>query len=856
MGLPPAPIVEGEAEAEAENPVVETTLFVPGVTPPAEGESKAARGAPQQNVLDDDDALAAQDETTKAMVKALNKGSSKVDKDNLLEYVQTVEMQKQVFLQLPFSVLYFASFIVMVFGHLSIYNSGMVQRQHRSMLAGTTYEGVQFTSGHKDIEDIDTKEDIYTFLKEVVAPMYIQPYGPEDPYRNLRYNQLVGGVLIQQMRRNRVVCGTQNPLMSSFECYPWYSESRMCYDYTPLTGWWCPDSHRLHEERGRGGCLPCWERIQVVPEKDEEGTARRLDYVQEGGGSGGHMKGVNPPSPDNTFTVYLNEYEGIDRAIEKLDMMQDHGWIDFRTSWVGIKFLVLNPDLGMFVHVLVSVYIAPSGIFLPHITMQSFQPMFFMDTWVMVWDIVWLLMLIWFTIRVILGFVKAGKERTIGAFLRNGWTWVDIFCVLGGYVLMMTYLALFGGLSLVKDKAMDVRVNDPLQPNVSSYEYPFAGRSYEDYVMALHWEASDLSYNFMWGKILLCWYTVMIAVKFFQCFSAQPKLAVVTNTLVQAGTDVAHFLIVFIVIFFAFVISGMFMYGRRMWEFSSFTQSSITCFLMCLGEFDMNEYMEDMQYTGFLWFFLFQVLLILLMLNMLMAIIMDVYTEVKADAASATAIWDQGVEVIQDTIGRLRGKKAGSASIISHISELQTKSGQVDEKDLIEHVGSAMSEKQAKSIIAGTKHMEQMAVDKGVSMSDAMKMIGFVKIACTKIEKKLDEVIKEERNDLDDLRALYDPLAAGVDIDCLNQGPPEPEEYNDGVGMSVRDGMKRLDFLETRLSKVEEFLQEAVQYTNFRGKDLRNHLLVIEDLLRSKRDTMPVNIQHFEEQPPTLLSNR
>eukprot|EP00929_Paragymnodinium_shiwhaense_P016744 TRINITY_DN12537_c0_g1_i1.p1 TRINITY_DN12537_c0_g1~~TRINITY_DN12537_c0_g1_i1.p1 ORF type:complete len:869 (+),score=205.13 TRINITY_DN12537_c0_g1_i1:156-2762(+) len=825
------------------------------------------------DLLDDDEAMDDEDETTRKLAKHNRKGKTKVDKESLLDYVEAQEHQKQIFLQLPFSVLYFACFIVMVFGHLSIYSSAMVQREHRSMLAGTTYEGVAFTSGHKDIEDIDTKEDIYTFLKEVVVPMYIQPYGPNDPYRNLRYNQLIGGILLQQLRRDRVDCteehpnigpfeeGTEsNPILKGFECYPFDSESRDCFGPDPLTldgvTGWCPDTKKDKEKVVR--------RLSGM-NATEATAGRRLDYVQQGGGSGGYKKGNTAPSPENTFTVYLNEYEGVTRNLKKVQILQDNGWIDFHTAWVGVKFLVFNPDLGMFVHVVVSIYIPPSGIFLPHIAMQSFQPMFFMDSWVIVWDLVWSSMLLWFTIRVILGIAKAARHRQMGGWFTNGWNWIDICCCVGGYTLLLTYLFLFSGLNVVKDKAMDVRMNDPLAARMEgATDAEFAEKvfMYEDLVSSMHWEASSLSSNFMNGKMLLCWYTVMIAVKFLQCFSAQPKLAVVTNTLKEAGTDVGHFLIVFLAIYFAFAISGMFMFGRRMWEFSSFTQSCISCFLMCLGEFDMSEYTTDMQYTGFIWFFLFQVLLILLMMNMLMAIIMDQYTEVKANASSAVPIWAQGWEVFHDSISKITGHAAGSANIVKKLAELETKSGQVDELDLITHVGSTMSHEQARYLIAETQRREEDEFQKGFSMSDAMKMIGYIKIACGKIESRLGEVLAEERADLMDLQALYDPIAAGEAIDCADTGPPEPVEYDDGVGMSVREGDGRLDWFEDRLDKVDDFLQEAAQYATFRGKDLRNRLMLVEELMRSKRGGVAAptataaTVPEVEQNEPTALADR
>merc|ERR1719473_126752 len=103
--------------------------------------------------------------------------------------------------------------------HESVSNSGLVQREMRSMLEGTTYEGVAYTSGHKDMGDIDTKEDVYNYLREAVLPLFINSLSAprEDLHRSLRYNMVIGGVVLQQVRRKQVKCNTEYPNLGPFK---------------------------------------------------------------------------------------------------------------------------------------------------------------------------------------------------------------------------------------------------------------------------------------------------------------------------------------------------------------------------------------------------------------------------------------------------------------------------------------------------------------------------------------------------------------------------------------------------------------------------------------------------------------
>ena len=52
---------------------------------------------------------------------------------------------------------------------------------------------------------------------------------------------------------------------------------------------------------------------------------------------------------------------------------------------------------------------------------------------------------------------------------------------------------------------------------------------------------------------------------------------------------------------------------------------------------------------------------------------------------------------------------------------------------------------------------------------------------------------------------------------------------------------------------MEEFMNEAMCYTVYRGKEMRNRLAVIEDLLRGQRDAMAMQADRdVWENPPSL----
>merc|ERR1719247_2518521 len=95
----------------------------------------------------------------------------------------------------------------------------MLQREVRDMLSGTSFEGVQYTCGHKTLEDIDVPLDFWNYMKEAVLPLFINPLEvpAKDRHRVLRTNQIVGGVVLQQVRRRAVACHDEYKKLGPFK---------------------------------------------------------------------------------------------------------------------------------------------------------------------------------------------------------------------------------------------------------------------------------------------------------------------------------------------------------------------------------------------------------------------------------------------------------------------------------------------------------------------------------------------------------------------------------------------------------------------------------------------------------------
>jgi len=130
----------------------------------------------------------------------------------------------------------------------------------------------------------------------------------------------------------------------------------------------------------------------------------------------------------------------------------------------------------------------------------------------------------------------------------------------------------------------------------------------------------------------------------------------VTRTLVVTGVDLMHFLLVFFSIFVTLAISGLVLFGRRLESFTTFPRAINTVFRLMLGDFDWDGIRSVGRMEGAIWLFLALSIMNLLLLNMVLAIVMDGYSEVKKGSLSADTLIQEIHQTFTRWLGVRRGK--------------------------------------------------------------------------------------------------------------------------------------------------------------------------------------------------------
>lgn len=124
-------------------------------------------------------------------------------------------------------------------------------------------------------------------------------------------------------------------------------------------------------------------------------------------------------------------------------------------------------------------------------------------------------------------------------------------------------------------------------------------------------------------QLALFWYTTILTFRFLKNFLTQQKLATLQVTLAYSFYDICHFMLIYITLLANFVLGGRILFGATLPEWSSFTRSVGSTIRMLMGHYEFEQMYEIAPVSTSIWFWLFLMVMMFVLSNMLLAIIHD-----------------------------------------------------------------------------------------------------------------------------------------------------------------------------------------------------------------------------------------
>mmetsp|Transcript_35493 Transcript_35493/g.93707 ORF Transcript_35493/g.93707 Transcript_35493/m.93707 type:complete len:799 (+) Transcript_35493:120-2516(+) len=344
---------------------------------------------------------------------------------------------------------------------------------------------------------------------------------------------------------------------------------------------------------------------------------------------------------DTPSTVWLNGFE-IDNQ-QKLKDLETSLWVDKATNRVQISFLTYEPDQDILRLSNVNFLFSRTGQIWKQFTQRSIVVNPYYNFWAYLFDILFYLNVTFvfghelFELIVHLRKNRESPLRSLRDYF-GVWNAVDWLFIFLSYSVLALWLVRLEKMRAVTSAVLDLPQDAAdCSSDCSAY--------YSD----IYRQMDELGFFIRTSQVVFAIGPVVVLLRVFKAFSAQPRLAMLTDTILQASSQLAHYLVVFMSMISTYAVMGVALFGREIPQFATLDRAFPTLFMAGLGAFDFDAAQTIGRFYAFIFYAAFMMLIVLVMLSMLIAIIMDKYIEVKAHALKSETLWTEMCDIVRRT---------------------------------------------------------------------------------------------------------------------------------------------------------------------------------------------------------------
>ncbi|CAE8736463.1 unnamed protein product, partial [Polarella glacialis] len=358
-------------------------------------------------------------------------------------------------------------------------------------------------------------------------------------------------------------------------------------------------------------------------------------------------------------------------------------WIDEQTLRVTINFVTYNAQYGLYTYNSINFifnrggHIYKFGNFMSAFADPFPRPLGDMIT-TFIAGALWigcLLHVLYCETKDVVKVIRSAKSQCLKALRDDNlgvWNMIDWISIVIGLTAVFFW---------IRSRLLVEPVNLLLLDMVQKSLNPPSREEYEAAAIVFHNAVGDMVLGWKDFNIVIVIYPMIIMLRLFKSFAAQPRLAIVTKTLESAAPDLMHFFLVFGFVFLCFVVNSILFFGQDLEDFSNFPRSLDACFQ---AMFSNDRDWDGMKEIGFMkaavFFWAFSLIMVMILLNMLLAIIMDAYAGEKEKASNAETLMQQ----ISSMIRRRRQFKKGERVRLNDVWNIFAAEFKGDEKAMLE----------------------------------------------------------------------------------------------------------------------------------------------------------------------------
>jgi len=620
--------------------------------------------------------------------------------------------------------------------------------------------------GMKILENVNTRQDIHSWLRLGFFPQFQDSFldaGQDvvevEEKRQWDYNVAVGGVRVLQERSEPTDC-PHKELASRLAHFD------VCYPASFIGGGY------------------------LIPAMDQLVTEDRTD--------------------SSKVEWYLYS-EGWNSTIERLDRDIGPGsaWLDKRVvHTLQVAAPLYNPELNVLGIVYAEFFFARSGlqwtrILAPSLTLDTYSH------WgQVIADVIVVLMLAHLAVIEVQEIRDSRKEhgglvRGFRQHIRNRWNLVDFVSILGGAAMYLVWYLQWQRIASVREELL----SSPFESRLLKGDHDEQIQAVGGLMAALESAIEGSLSTRAWRVV----YIIIITMRVFKAFHAQARLSVLTQTLSQAVVDVAHLMCIFAVVVAGYCISGMMLFGHALEDFATLDRVANKCWRIILGDFDYPELRDASGHlTSAMWLSTFCLVNAVVLFNMLLAIIMDCYTQVKGSVgSSAETLTQQASETFRRWHGARQGLRLPVQTVLQSLLDCKLDpSERLTIEGFCHHV-HGLPKDQAGRLLTGALLDSDDAARMSQSLAAAIGLIGNVDARVRAIHRCLNTLVKvksavmgrdmgveKELLRVSGNEQLSQSVLSAFDLDVkrqLQEPTPEPQaEYATSVVAELQADMRTM----------------------------------------------------------------
>jgi len=146
---------------------------------------------------------------------------------------------------------------------------------------------------------------------------------------------------------------------------------------------------------------------------------------------------------------------------------------------------------------------------------------------------------------------------------------------------------------------------------------------------------------------------ILVLFRMLRLLEFQPRLALITKTVYHALEDMIHFFAIMVVIMGLYLVQSYYLFGSYIDDYSTLSEAWTANFNMLLGDTGhFNAITDKFSIAGYLFCYSFNIIVFFILLNILLAIVVEAYMKVVEDntANSSKSVPDQLMDMASSTV--------------------------------------------------------------------------------------------------------------------------------------------------------------------------------------------------------------